>query len=491
MIFLYPNILWWLFLAIIPIIVHLFDFRKVKKVYFSNTKYLIDIEEKTHKEQKIRRIIIMILRILAIFFLVIAFARPILSSEIDKNWGETYTVSIVIDNSLSMMNSSQSKDPLKNAIKDAEDIIRQFPDNAQFQLLTCQASPMEQRLLSKEEALENLRKIRISAFSRQWDDWQTSIIKNNKKAGTINGPIFIFSDFQKYQYKMNPPFIVNLWAQEKESEMNLSVDSIWFDSPVQISNQKVSLSVKIKNYSQTPAEKIPVRLYIDDIQKGLSDVSIPAGGTEKVNFSFQLSQFNSHFGRVEIDDHPIVFDDFLYFSFNIRKQIPIVRIRGEGSGTAVNTLFERDSLFNYKNLNENVVSFDQLEDFPFVILDENTTLSAGLSSQIINFLKQGGSVLYIPAAQNGDRSDFLSTVGIGSLGKLDTANTRLLRLNYRHSFFSGVFEAIPENISLPTIDEHYVIPNSGGEKLLELQNGRSFLQMYRIEKGNQIGRAHV
>ena len=43
--FLYPSFLWTLLALAIPIIIHLFYFRRFKRVYFTNVKFLKEVKE--------------------------------------------------------------------------------------------------------------------------------------------------------------------------------------------------------------------------------------------------------------------------------------------------------------------------------------------------------------------------------------------------------------------------------------------------------------
>ena len=79
--FKYPFFLYFLLLAIIPIIIHLINLRKHKKVFFSNVKLLNTIKSRKSSYNKLKDIILMITRMLAISFLVIAFAQPFLPEE--------------------------------------------------------------------------------------------------------------------------------------------------------------------------------------------------------------------------------------------------------------------------------------------------------------------------------------------------------------------------------------------------------------------------
>ena len=74
--FLHPEILWGLSALSIPILVHLFNFRRFKKVQFSNVAFLKDIRQETQSKRILRHLLILAARMLAIACLVLAFAQP-------------------------------------------------------------------------------------------------------------------------------------------------------------------------------------------------------------------------------------------------------------------------------------------------------------------------------------------------------------------------------------------------------------------------------
>ena len=100
--FLYPEFLWALSLIAIPIIIHLFNFRKFKKIYFSDISFLKEVKEETKSRSQLKHLLILLCRILAISTLVLAFCYPFLPSENQQGNNLEKTVSIYIDNSLSM-----------------------------------------------------------------------------------------------------------------------------------------------------------------------------------------------------------------------------------------------------------------------------------------------------------------------------------------------------------------------------------------------------
>ena len=74
MIFGAPLFLWGLLALAIPIAVHLFQFRRYRKVYFSNVDRLESLQTESRRQSNLRRWLVLLMRCLAIVFLVLAFA---------------------------------------------------------------------------------------------------------------------------------------------------------------------------------------------------------------------------------------------------------------------------------------------------------------------------------------------------------------------------------------------------------------------------------
>src|SRR3989344_2721824 len=100
--FTYPAFLFALSAIAIPIIIHLFNFRKFKTVYFSNVRFLKEVKQETQAKSRLKHLLVLASRILAISFLVFAFSQPFIPAENNKIPLGDKTISIFIDNSFSM-----------------------------------------------------------------------------------------------------------------------------------------------------------------------------------------------------------------------------------------------------------------------------------------------------------------------------------------------------------------------------------------------------
>src|SRR5471030_3022686 len=100
--FLYPAFLFALLSLAIPVLVHLFNFRRYQKVYLSNVQLLKEIQEQQSSRRNLKERLILAARLLALLFLVLAFERPYISGQHNTNAGTQRVVSIFLDNSYSM-----------------------------------------------------------------------------------------------------------------------------------------------------------------------------------------------------------------------------------------------------------------------------------------------------------------------------------------------------------------------------------------------------
>src|SRR5690554_5352452 len=104
MFFLNPLALIGLAAATIPILIHLFNFRKPRRVDFSSLQFLKELERRAMRRMKLKQWLLLALRTLAIAFLVLTFARPTVESAWASVFGARVEMAtaVIIDNSQSM-----------------------------------------------------------------------------------------------------------------------------------------------------------------------------------------------------------------------------------------------------------------------------------------------------------------------------------------------------------------------------------------------------
>ena len=168
--FLFPEILWGLLAIAVPILVHLFNFRKFKKVLFSNVEMLKDIKQETKSKSKLKHLLILLSRILAITCIVFAFAQPYIPVGEQESSLDANAVSIYIDNSFSMESENEKGRLLDLAKNKALEILEIYNSTDQFQVLNNDFESRHQRLVSREEAVELIEEIKLSPNSKMLNE---------------------------------------------------------------------------------------------------------------------------------------------------------------------------------------------------------------------------------------------------------------------------------------------------------------------------------
>jgi hypothetical protein len=491
--FIYPSFLFALSALIIPVLIHLFNFRRFKKVYFSNVKFLKELKEETQSQSRIKHLLVLLCRILALTFLVLAFAQPFIPKNKNLHVKGTNSVSIFVDNSFSMEAQQTSGSLLDLAKKYAADIVLTYKPGDKFHLVTNDFEPKHQRWVNREEFLELLKEVSISASSRNL----VSIITRQRdllnELTDANKNAFIISDFQKSSYRVeklqnDTDISYTFVPLEIKQQSNIYIDSCWFSKPVHQLGATEELSVRIKNVSGTAVENLPVKLLINGEEKALGSCNIDAGQETLLKLTYTNKQTGIQQGEIQINDFPISYDNIFYFAYSLVDQIKILCVNSDLESGALNSIFGRDPFFSFQDVSDKNVDYAALPLYNLVILNGLKSLSSGLSQEIKKFVEKGGSCLVIPA-KDIDRESyqaFSGTLNIASYTTIDTVDTKVNYINYQSDIYQDVFEKIPENINLPSVWTYYnfsVPPRSTYEALLKTQNGNLFLVKYPVRKG--------
>ena len=485
--------LWFLAGISIPVIIHLFNFRKFKKVYFSNVSFIEELKVQTHKHSKLKHLIILFLRIFAIISLIFAFAQPYIPSVSNNKTLKGHNViSIFIDNSFSMQSINNQQKLLDIAKIKAHEIIDAYSNTDEFQLLTQDFEGKHQNLYSKDDFIQMLDEVTISPSIKTFSE----IIKRQKDALLLshqsNKICYIITDNQKSTCdfeKIQNDTIINFYIipLTPQKSNNVYIDSCWFDSPIFQINKNVRLFVKIKNESEINLENIPVKLFINGKQRAVASVNIENGGESVINIPYRINEKGYQEGYAEITDYPITYDDKFFFSYFVADKINILSINGEGENKYLNKIYSLDSVFNLVNISEKNIDYSSIFNNNLVIINGIKTISSGLSQSLKKYTENSGNLLIFPSAAIDFQSYKLlsSNLKIQDYENIDTVNNKVEKINLQHQIFTDVFEKIPENIDLPTVYSYYNLINSSRirkESLLSLLNQKDFLTI--IKSGN-------
>ncbi len=491
--FAHPEILYGLLAVLIPLIVHLFNFRRYKKFYFSNVALLKDISFETKKQSRLKHLIVMILRMLAIAALVIAFAGPNFNKETKTLKSEQNIIGIYLDNSFSMEAGDRNGRLFDHAVAAAREIIKQSARDARFVVLSNMGS-IPLRPFNKDEALSNVDNLTISASHKTTASILYDFIRLKSKHPDYGLNAYIFSDFQKSSLNiLNFPAdsLIN-WKfvlLPHQDTRNILIDSCWIEDPLVLPGKITNLFVRLKNISPQAYEKAALKLFINGQNKSISTVDLQANSQKTVKMQFNAGDYGWKSAYLEIEDYPITFDDQLYFSFFVDKKINVLAINPTENDKYLKAFYSSDSVFNLKQQNYKSIDYQQLNDNQLIILNGISEISSGLISQIKTFTENGGKLMIFPPEDDNlkDINKLLKQFNSGSISGPTETETRVKGIKLTNSIFSDAIDKIPENADLPVVYKKFNLKNNYTNKLetvIDLLNGDAFL--VKKEFGNGI-----
>ncbi len=482
--FAHPEILWALGALAVPVIVHLFNFRRFKRIPFSNVRFLQEVQLETKSRNKLRHLLVLLSRMLALTFVILAFAQPFIPLEDSERSSAVRSVSLYIDNSFSMEAAGEDGRLIDLAKARAAEVIAAFQTTDRFNVITNDLEGRHQRFYTQEEALNLVGEIEVSpsviALSEVLERQQDLLLIEGEGAPSI----FVFSDLQKNTHDgegflPDSAISVRFVPEQAAREANLFIDSVWFDTPVRLPGQAEVLRLRINNTASGSRDNVPMRLDINGRQVAIGSFNVIPGTYTDTALYFTDDVPGIKHCRVGIQDHPIVYDDEWFLSYQVAERVNVLLIRSEGSGRAFRTIFANDPFYRFSETTVRNVNYGELNATDLVILDGVADIPSGLVRELSEFMAAGGTVLFIPASEGSLESwnELLLAGGAPTIAERNQVETRVADLNLNHLLYRGVFDRIPENLDLPAVKSYYRFnrsSRSGEEVLMALRSGEPF-----------------
>ena len=454
-----PELLFLLLAILIPIIIHLFHFRKFQIESFTNVDFLKKINIKTRKSSKLRKWLVLILRTLAVGSIIIAFSQPFKSDLVDKNIDNE--IIFYIDNSFSMQAKGANGPLLKHTIQELitsdipSDLITVITNNNTFKNFT--KKQLKNSLIGIDYTNLQLspKEIILKAnnlFSK----------KNNKK------DLIIISDFQKKNKDFTIPenLNFNLFLVDKKPENyeNKYISNVKFES----NNNNYNISIQCKTNNDTTNS---ISLSLFNKNKLIGKSLLKKNNDFRTNFS--LSKNESILGRFEINDDGINYDDNFYFNIGKEEFISVLTI-GNKKSDYLSKIFTKDE-FLYKYSSVKNIEFEKIQNYDLIIINEVVNISNTLINELKSFMNNGGRVLFIPSI-DGDLDNINNLLRIKNLkfNNLSSNKKRITDINFKHPIFKEAFKREVSNFAYPEIKKHFTT-NGIFTRMLSLEDGEVFL----------------
>jgi hypothetical protein len=465
--FKHPEILYALFLLLIPILIHLFQLRRFQKVPFTNVAFLKKVTIQTRKSSQLKKWLTLMMRLLALACIIIAFAQPFSASETALNTNKE--VVVYLDNSFSMQAKGTNGSLMQSVVRE---LFEQNPGTEKISWFTNDfsrknvsvstfrnellATPYTSKQLTSEEVLLKANQL----FSREAD--------SDKR-------LIYISDFQQQSSFPEPPdgARIDVVQLKPTSSRNIAIDSVFVSEK---SPENITLEVLVSSQGETP-QNTPVSLFNGETLIAKTGAELSENGQTQLSFSITgTDAFN---GKLELPDVGLPYDNTLYFNINSPKKIKVLSINQAASGY-LQRLFDQPE-FEYNQQAFSNLNYNDIPDQNFVILNEVEAIPASLATALVSFSNNGGSLLVIPAvnSNNSDYNTFFAQLQLGNFSEKTLQEKQITQIVFDHPLYKNVFEKRVVNFQYPTVNSFYPYTTLA-TPLLRFEDSKPFI----VQKGN-------
>jgi hypothetical protein len=474
MTFLYPSFLWAMSVLAIPVIVHLFNFRKSRKIYFSNTRFIQQVQEATSAKRRLKHYLVLFSRLLFLFFLVLVFAQPIIPASDQLQTGEN--VVLYVDNSQSMSAPVEgNQQAIDASLSIARNIVENFPPDIRYRLLTNDFAPFSNSLKTRNEVVDLLSQVRLAGRSRS----AREISERLRRLGHEQ-EVFWISDFQvSTTGQPLPPDSLKRWhlipLQTLTSD-NIFVDTAYLDKPFAIGGERNTLIMKFYNEGAQPRDQFTARLVMDGLQTGTASLALPANGSVEASFDLPTGLSGAHKAVISFTDTPITFDNKFFGVINFSDRVRVMEIKQDAKTTVVEKVFGNKAVFDFASATSKSIDYSRLGLTDLIVLNELPEIDNALLQALQNYLASGRSLLLIPSA----------SPSIESYRKLVPAITtskqeKLLSLgrpDFADPFFANVFQEKSAQLAMPEV-RNAIEWGTDRQAILKQSDDKPYLSLFR------------
>lgn len=413
--FLYPIFLLGLLAASLPVLIHLLNRRRLKRIRFPAVRFILLSQKRISRSYRLRHWILLALRTLAVVFLALLLANPIFQTGAGLfAGGGPVALVVLLDNSLSMTWSGDG-----NGFKQAKDaarlLISALGDDDRAAIVPTNITGKEIFRLKnqKDVLLRELDGIEIAdgsvnleaALGKAYELLNVPASQKEIRFITDLG-LTGWDQFSVGGLKQVDPSIPFklIHIGRKQTPLNGSIKEIRLGSQGVGANLPLQIDATVANFGDGELKDVLAQLSIDGQNKEQKLVTVAAKSETTVSFQTRLNQPGAHAGQVTLKKAGLAGNPTMNFTLDAQEKIKVLIVDGDPQTSlvqsetfflsrALNPAGEGDSsVFLPTVILPDGLNGANLESFRVVILCNVATLPDSLVPKLQTFLRQGGGL---------------------------------------------------------------------------------------------------
>lgn len=518
MTFLNPLVLLGLMAAALPILIHLFNKRKLRTIDFSTLTFLKELQKNTIRKITIRQWILLILRTLLIIFLVLAFSRPALKGTFGTIGSHaTSTVVIILDNTPSMDRRDERGRFLDQAKEQAlriTGLLQNNDDAAVIRLSDIPSPTIPVPTHDRQHLASVIQETEISQKHRTITDAlriASTVVQESKNA---NKEIFVLTDGQTSTFTHAPinaggperifPNNVHFFLSMGSAKPlnNAGIESVSIPPTLLQKNKPFTVNAVIKNYGSTRFVNHLVSISIGTTRVMQKSITLEPEESGTVGFSVTPSGTGFIGGSIDLEDDAFEADNSRYFSLTIPDRISVTLVAPDDShpkyletALAVANTLSSSGMIGVQRITPSQISTSILASSDVVVFSGVQDLPETQNTIIRSYVLNGGNLVFFPSSDSATvRYSFLRPFDISIAGITKApqqTNFRFTGTDLDFPIFTGMFDNQTEKsktLESPSVSVALrYAPTKSMRTIISLSDGTPFLWLREMQKGKILG----
>jgi len=510
MTFLNSAILAALTLGLLPILIHLLNRQRFKKVDFPTLRFLRELQRQKMRQVRIRQVILLILRTLAILFLVLAIARPVLKSSAGILPGaEARTTAVLIlDRSASMQTETADGSRFRQMQTRAQEVLNLLKDGDEAQIVWADDQP-DVFPENPSAQIHVLREAVASATPRLGGgDLTKAIQKARQILGTsqnLHKEVYVISDFSQSAWpdrlpdgKLLPEDVrVFLLPTDAANVRNIGITDASVVSRIITPGRPVEITFTVHNTGTSREEDHIVSVYLGGRRVAQVRVTLGPGEVRSQRLKFVPDTPGDQVGYVRVEEaDDFSGDDICYFVLRVPARLSIALVGNDGpartlTALALNPTGDPGAFVNVQTLTPLELENADWGSFDAIFVVDGSEFGSTFGSRLRNFVESGkGAFIAIgPQADLRGFSSWLPTLGLPMPAELwNTTDTpvRWNKVDLHHPLFEGLFEGEPTDVSPEIQRMARIAPGGSAVEIVSTSIGIPFLLESSVGKGHVL-----
>ena len=431
---------WWLLATAagsLPLIIHLLNRQRFKRVTWAAMTFLLAALQKNRRRMRLENLIVLLLRIAVLVLLALAFAQPFLGPNHPlKLGGGVRTCRVfVLDDSYSMGQELAGTTPFDRARDVIRTVLAKAGGGDWGMVVTAATLPevLPEPGTNLTELTSSLEKLPVSNRRADLPVTLTKVLDVLARGNYPRAEVYVLTDFQRASWitdgvlrdkalpaaleklpETTAVFLVDTGGQAERP--NLAVTALDLsmgqrDVPQRLvaADSPVDVWGTIVNFGREPVQNVAVRLLSDGRVEGRKTVSVPAGKSAEMDFpGIVFNQTGFHVLQLECDHDSLKVDDQRVLSVDVKEKVSALCVNGQPSADLVSNetyFLERSlspqqfefaqglSVFTTQTVSD--VDFLQanLADYDLVVLANVFQVPAEKARVLERYVEGGGALL--------------------------------------------------------------------------------------------------